>query len=78
MAIFSFAYFQDGHQSLGLNLQNISGPTCSNLMILELISIKPNAISKLYKILKLFGSQGQRSRAFYGSYKVKKDIKFGA
>ena len=32
----------------------------------------------VYDILKLFGSQGQRSRPFYGSGKIEKDIKCGS
>ena len=50
----------------------MSGPTCSNLMILESFSIKLNAISKCMTFKKIFGSQGDRSRPFYGSDKVEK------
>ena len=47
---------------------------CSNLMIIESISIKPKAISTFMTLEEFIGGQGQRSRPFYGSGKVRKGI----
>ena len=47
-------------------------------MIIELISIKPKAISTFMTLEKIIGGQGQRSRPFYGSSKARKGIKCGS
>ena len=47
VAIFIFAHFQDGHQSLNSNLKMayISAHICSNFLIIKSISIKQKTIS---------------------------------
>ena len=50
------------------------------LLVSSLTFLVLSVLSMFYTvdILKLFGGQGQRSRPFYGSDKVKKGIKGGA
>ena len=43
-------------------------------MIIELIPIKPNAISTFMTLEEFIGGQGQRSMPFYGSGKDRKSI----
>ena len=73
VAIFLFAYFQDGRQSLNSNLKMIiSAHIYSNFMIIELISIKSKAISTLMTLEEFIGGQGQRSSHFMGLVRLEK------
>ena len=51
-----------------------SAHICSNLMVMELIFIKPKAINIFMPFEKLIGGLGQKKMTFHGYGKVRKGI----